>query len=178
MNPLFSLKEMGFEIPWKLIKIGLYGYEEIPSTLSYEEMMDYLDTQLSEITPQTDSIVALICAKDCKDEFDKILNKYADQDYSDIVIQKRKWRAYLLKKLLGDISQLECLTGLLELMNFWVSMGIPDRCPQTFPEKNNQKSIQKYFTESNFRFMIMKNNKWLHNEISGIIEAEQEKERS
>ena len=104
---------MGFEIPWKLIKIGLYGYEEIPSTLSYEEMMDYLDTQLSEITPQTDSIVALICAKDCKDEFDKILNKYADQDYSDIVIQKRKWRAYLLKKLLGDISQLECLTGIL-----------------------------------------------------------------
>lgn len=171
MNKLESLKNMGFKISWKLIGIGIYGYDEIPILLTRDDILDYLNSMLTSINEQTDSIISLVCEENDPVEFDRILRKLVNDDSSNTTIQKRKWRAYLLRDLLDHISK-DSLQGLLELMEFWISMGTTDNCPQTFPESNNSESIQEYFTKSSYDFLVDRNNAWLNEEILSIIKLD------
>lgn len=160
---------MGFKISWKLIIIGLFGDDEIPPSITHSDVVEYLDSLLIDINEQTDNIITLICEKDNSAEFDSVLKKLASEDTSDIAIQNRKWRACLLKILIENISK-DCLQGLLELMEFWVSMGIPTDCPQTFP--SNKKSVQDYFTQASYEFNVNNNQEWLNEEILSIVNLE------
>ena len=171
MNKLCVLKNLGFKISWNLIAIGLYGNGEIPPLITHLDVVDYLDSLLTDINEQTDNIIALICEKEDRTNFDRLLKKLASEDNSNIVVQKRKWRAYLLKILTDNINE-DGLQGLLELMEFWVSMGKPDNCPQTFPNSDNKKSIQEYFTQASYEFNLNKNREWLNEEIQSIAKLE------
>lgn len=161
---------MGFKISWNLIAIGLYGNDEIPPSITHRDVVDYLDSLLTDIDEQTDNIIALICEKEDYTKFDVLLKKLANEDNSNIAVEKRKWRAYLLKNLIDNINE-DCLQGLLELMDFWVSMGNPDDCPQTFPSSDN-KSVQDYFTQASYEFNLNKNREWLSEEIQSIVKLE------
>ncbi len=171
MNKLLVLKKMGFKISWNLIVIGLYGHDEIPPLITRLDIVNYLDSMLTDVDEQTDNMIALICEKDDNTKFDKLLEEFASRDNSNIDIQKRKWRAYLLKNLIDNISE-DSLQGLLELMDFWVSMGIQPNCPQAFPNSNNKKSIQEYFTQASYEFYLNKNREWLDEEIQNVIKLE------
>lgn len=161
---------MGFKISWNLIAIGLYGNDEIPPSITHRDVVDYLDSLLTDIDEQTDNIIALICEKEDYTKFDVLLKKLANEDNSNIAVEKRKWRAYLLKNLIDNINE-DCLQGLLELMDFWVSMGNPYDCPQTFPSSDN-KSVQDYFTQASYEFNLNKNREWLSEEIQSIVKLE------
>ena len=171
MNKLCFLKNLGFKIPWKLITIGLYGNGEIPPLVTHIEVVDYLDGLLTDIDEQTDNIVALICEKDDREKFDKLIKELASEDNSNIVVQKRKWRVYMLKTIVDNINE-DSLQGMLELMEFWVSIGKIDNCPQTFPNSDNKKSIQEYFTQASYEFNLNKNREWLNEEIQSIIKLD------
>lgn len=168
MSKLLLLKSMGFYISWKTIYIGLYGYEEIPASLTREEVLDFLDGLLTSTNKHTDNIISLICEKDDCVMFDRLLKKLACNDCSNIAIEKRKWRSFLLKELLDNISN-DYLQGLLELMEFWISMGEPENCPQPFPNNNDIESVQNYFTDLSYSFLVKKNYAWLTEEVSTII---------
>lgn len=162
---------MGFKLSWNLIAIGLYGYEEIPVSLNYDDVFDYLDDLLVNTNEQIDTIIALVCEKEEVEKFDRLLKELASKDNSNIMIQKRKWRACLLKILINNISQ-DVLQGLLELMEFWISMGKPYDCPLSFPSDGSKESVQDYFTKSSYDFNLNKNIKWLNEEISTIVNAD------
>ena len=171
MNKLCALKIMGFKISWNLIYIGLFGNGEIPPLLTHDETEEHLDALLTDNNEQTNDVIALICAKDTPEKFNSILRELADKEASDTVIQKRKWRAYLLKDLLDNISK-DCLQGLLELMEFWVTMGTPYDCPQTFPINNDIKVVQEYFSQASYEFNVNSNRVWLNEEILSIVKLE------
>lgn len=171
MNKLIILQNLGFKITWKLIYIGLFGLYKIPSILTRDEVFDYLDGLLINIDEQSDNIITLICEKDNTRVADKLFKKYADNDKSNSTLQMRKWRAYLLKTLLDNISH-DYLQGLLELIEFWISMGKPEDCPHVFPKSKDDKLIHDYFTPSMYTFLINRNRVWLIEEIERIIELE------
>ena len=162
---------MGFKISWKLIAVGLFGNDEIPPSITRFDVVEYLDSLLTSINEQTDDIIRLVCEKDDSVKFDHILRELAREDASDIVIQKRKWRACLLKGLIDNINE-DCLQGLLELMEFWVSMGKSADCPQFFPSSDNKNAGQDYFTQASYEFNLNKNRQWLDEEILSIIKSE------
>ena len=168
MNKLCFLKSLGFKISWNLIAIGLYGNGEIQPSITHLDVVDYLDGLLTDIDEQTDDIIALICETEDDTKFDRLLKEFASKDDSNIAIQKRKWRACLLKDLIDNINE-DSLQGLLELMEFWLSMGKPDDCPQTFPNSDDKKSIQEYFTKESYVFNLNKNREWLNEEIQSIV---------
>lgn len=171
MNKLNVLKEMGFKISWNLIVIGLYGNGKIPPLITRLDVVNYLDSLLTGVDEQTNNIIALICEKEDCAKFDRLLEDLASKDNSNIDIQKRKWRVCLLKVLIDNIAE-DWMQGLLELMEFWISMGKPDDCPQTFPNSDNKKSIQDYFTPASYEFNLSKNREWIKKEIQCIIELE------
>ena len=173
MNKLDVLKNMGFKISWKLISFGLFGNAEIPPTLTRREIIDYLTDSLTVVGKRTDDIVSLICEENDPVKFDARLRQLASRDTTDTTIQKRKWRAYLLKRTLDNISE-DYLQRLLELMEFWMSMGRPDDCPLIFPDNVDKESVQSYFTQKTSEFNVLKNKRWLKEEIDSIISAERE----
>ena len=162
---------MGFKISWKLIVIGLYGKGEIPPLITRFDVVDYFDGLLNDIDEQTDNIIALICEKEDSKNFDRLLEELANKDDSSIAVQKRKWRVCLLKNILDNVKE-DCLQGLLELMEFWVSMGEPKDCPQTFPNGDDKKSIQEFFTPESYEVYLNKNREWINQEIKCIVMLE------
>ena len=168
MNKLHILESLGFKITWRLLQIGVKGYCEIPPVLTRNEILEYLGDLLNNIDSQTDYVISLICEENPL-EFNKMLEKYAENDWCDINIQKRKWRAYLLKTLLDNLSR-DPLQGLLELMEFWLTMGKPDYCPHTFP--TNVTIKKDYFTEATYNLLVKKKRDWLNEEIAEIIGSE------
>ncbi len=171
MNKLYVLKNMGFKISWKLINIGLLGDGEIPPSITHSDVVEYLDSLLTDINEQTDDIITLICEKDNSMKFDSVLKRLTYEDDADIAIQKRKWRACLLKILIDNINK-DCLQGLLELMEFWISMGKPNDCPQVFPVSEYKESVQEYFTQASYEFNVNKNREWLNEEILSIVKLD------
>ena len=171
MNSLIYLENIGFKVCWKLIKIGLCGDGHIPIVLTYDEILDYLDDLLSNNTIQTEHIIALICEKDNTEKFNQILWEFAFEENTNITLQKRKWIAYLLNKTLDALSK-DCLQGMLELTEFWVTVGNLKVCPMTFPEKNNSQSINEFFSRSSYEINLEKNQKWLNKEIDEIVALE------
>lgn len=171
MNKLFDLKKMGFKISWNLIAMGVYGNDEIPPTITHIDVIDYLDSLLIDINEQTDNIISLVCEKDDCVKFDRLLKKLADEDSANIAVQKRKWRACLLKNLIDNISK-DYLQGLLEFLTFWASMGMPNDCPQKIPSENDEKEIQEYFTKESYKLILDENRMWLNYEIKNIIELD------
>lgn len=171
MNKLCVFKNLGLEISWNLIAIGLYGDGEISPSITRLDVVDYLEGLLGGIDETTDNIIALICEKEDPIKFDRLLKELANKDDSNIDIQKRKWRACLLKILMDNISE-DSVQGLLELIEFWISMGNPDNCPLIFPNSDNKKSIQEYFTQASYEFNLNKNREWLNEEIRSIVKLE------
>lgn len=173
MNKLNEFIKIGFQVTWKVMDIGLFGAQNIPTQLSRIELFEYLDQLLVSENEQTDNVIALICEQDDVIKADRLLHTLAENDGSNFLIQLRKWRAYLLNHLLINISK-DCLQGLIELMDFWTLVGISDDCPHVFPEKNKSLSVQKYFTDSTYNKLIDINRNWLKGEIAKIIEFEKD----
>ena len=55
-----------------------------------------------------------------------------------------------------------------------MSMGRPDDCPLIFPDNVDKESVQSYFTQKTSEFNVLKNKRWLKEEIASIISAERE----
>lgn len=172
INKLYVLKNMGFKISWKLIEMGLLGIDEIPPSIVHLDVVEYLDGLLTGINGQTDDIITLICERDDSTRFNILLKELASKDSADVVVQKRKWRACLLKSLIDNIDG-DCLQGLLELMEFWVSMGRPSDCPQTFPSSDKKELVQEYFTQASYESNLSRNREWLDKEILSIVKLEE-----
>lgn len=165
MNKLIKMSYLGLKVTWKVITIGLYGAEYISPQISKDDILEYLNKLLVFEDSEADDIILLICEDKNSPEFDKILNSLANNENSDFSLQLRKWRAYLLNELLNNLSQ-NCLQGLLELTEFWVSFGIPKDCPHVIQGYNNNLSSDEYYIQPMYNRLKKKNQKWLDNEIS------------
>lgn len=168
MNVLNILENMGFKITWKLISLGLYGFEGVPVFLSRNELFVYLNDCLGRNVTQIDNIIYLLCEKEDNFKIDQLLSSLATEDGSIETVQLRKWKAYILKDLLNSYNQ-DYFQCMLELLEFWTSVGDMEKCPFDFPDKN---SVQNYFTQAQYQIILEKNLAWLNNEVQSIIELE------
>lgn len=169
MKVLSSLENIGFKITWKLVKIGLCGFGGNAPLLSYDEIIEFLIDCIGRNGSQTEKIIDLICENNDK-KIEYLLNMYSAMDTSIESIQLRKWKAYLLKNVL-DAHSYDYFQDLLALMEFWTSKVCPEECPREFPD-NTEKSLQNYFTESNYRVLQSNCLEWLNNEIMQIRQLE------
>ena len=133
-----------------------------------DEVINYIIDSLTEKNEENENIIMLISEKDDNVKFRRILKEYVKEENKDKKIQIRKWKSFLLWELLSDIN-VDTLQALLQLIEFWVTMGKTDESPMFFPNENDEKSIQKYFTDSTKDLLVKKNYDWLQQEIAKII---------
>ena len=60
-----------------MIYIGLNGCGEIPKSIARGDIIDFLSESLTEINPETDKTIELICNEDDDEQFNKLIKKYA-----------------------------------------------------------------------------------------------------
>ena len=171
MNPLEKIDKMGLPITWKLIEIGLQGSRKIPKVLICSDVIDYLDYSLVHICPQIDKIIKLLCYREDQIKVNELIREHAEQETTNWSLQQRKWRVYLLQSCLEFLPD-DCLQGLMELMEFWISMGNPKDSPLDLPTGTGILESQCYFTPSIYQMQLNKNRIWLDQEITAIQKAE------
>lgn len=173
-NKLFCMEELGFNVTWKLILIGLHGAQYIPAQITYDDVFEYLNEYLCrENVANVDSIISVINADSDYSKADKIIEALSEHDKADFLLQLRKWRVYLLQSLL-DNSDKDYMQGLLELMEFWVTlMGAPEDCPIELPSNTDTLILNDYFTEDKYNALIKENKAWIGKEKKTIIEEEE-----
>ena len=173
MNPLKVLEALNLRITWKLIYIGLYGDKKIPVVLAYDDLFNYLYERLDCVSDETDRIVASICEKDSPTHVRSLLQDYCRKENSDISLQLRKWRVYLLKMVLEN-NIADPLQGLLEMIQFWRTIGeVANADPFVFPD-NNSVSNGIYFSQSNYESLKRNCKIWMNQEINYIVLSEQQ----
>jgi len=176
VNAIQELKAMGFKINWMLLKIGYEGDEFLPQFLSMDSVYQYAKEQLIEgIDSNEELVVRLII--DVEDEsgddynFLRALERLIATECANQSVQKRKWRAYLVKRELSTIPD-DYLNGLLALTSLWISLGLPDDCPHIIQGRNNLYTPRKYYTQKVFDVLLEKNKQWLKDEIEYIKSLE------
>ena len=62
---------------------------QFPVSLTYDDVLNYLDSLLTDIDEQTDNIIALVCEKEDSTKFDMLLKELANKDKSNIAVEKQ-----------------------------------------------------------------------------------------
>ena len=166
---LKSMELMGFHISWKLIRMGLKGWNSVLPILDRKDVIDYLYDILDCLDDRTEDAIALICEKDDPEGFDQLLDEMAEKDNSDFELQQKKWQICLLYQVLNSMKK-DILYGLLELMEFWASMGFPEDAPRSFPSP--EETNDAFFTEESKNRIVNENRKWADAQRKKIIQME------
>ena len=166
MNKLIEIQNMGFRVSWKLIEIGLCGYSYIAQQLSKDDVYEYCNERLLQEDEETDNCIKLICQVD-NDGFTKTLHDLARNENSNVQLQLRKWRAFLLAETLESVGE-DYFQGLLELTEFWASVDFPSDSPHLY----QTESTQEYYTQAMYDTLAEKNQLWVKDEIELIISQE------
>lgn len=169
MNKINKIIQMGLKITWRVLAIGLFGESYIAPQISRDDVFEYLDSLLTVETLETNKIIELICERDNSTKSDKMVCCYAEMENTDLETQLRKWRVYLLQQILDNANR-DFMQVLLDLTEFWVSVGMPDDSPHEYPNKNNVS--KDYFTEKTFIRVKAKSENWVLNEMQKINSLE------
>lgn len=171
-----ELKTMGFSINWTLLKIGYEGDEFLPQLLSMDSVYQYAKERLIEGADLDEDLVVRLII-DVEDgngddyEFLRTLESLVEIECVSQLVQKRKWRAYLVEKGLSTLPN-DYLNGLLDLASLWVSLGLPDDCPHIIQGRDNQYTPEAYYTQKTFNVLLEKNKQWLKDEVENIKSLE------
>lgn len=176
-NHLRQLEEFGFNINWSVIKIGYFGNEFISPLLTVHDICSFVIKQLEfadSVEFNNDLAIQLLCAENDEYEFKEILNQLSKNEKVCMEMQLQKWIVLLLFKQLQNLSE-DYTEGLIQLTEFWISIGLPDNCPHIIQGSNNSLSPNEYYTQAMYTALKKRNQQWLNNEISHIIATENNK---
>lgn len=171
MCKLDEIKEMNFKITWKLIKIGYTGYKFMQPQINKQEICEYAYSLLEKMECNYEYIAQLIGEKENDYEFNQILDKLSKLDSSDIELQYQKWIIYLTKKLIESLDHNE-LENLLNITEFWISLGQPDNSPHIFQAVGNKITPEAYYTKEMYDLVLHRHLEWIGKETQKIIQLE------
>src|SRR4051812_49430317 len=118
MSCLSDLKDMGLQVNWRTLLIGLEGPGKHPPLLGLEEVRAFADEQLTDSTVQSEGAVAVaIASDDDPEEIRAVVRELALEEKSEPTRELRKWRLALLKRAMTELPQ-DPLYGLLALTEF------------------------------------------------------------
>jgi hypothetical protein len=174
MNVIEELKLLKFQINWTLLCIGYRGASSVPILLNEQDISCYALEILESLDEGYELIAQLISTGNDDYEFNEILDELIKSENVDFDLQVRKWRVLLLNRQIKRLPK-DCFEGLISLTELWVSLGLPDDCPNIIQGRNNSYSPKEYYTQSMFELVLKNNMKWLKMEISIIISLETKK---
>lgn len=159
------------KVNWKYIYIGYIGYKEITPQLSKEDIVQYGDYLLEKENYCNDLISQLVGCSQDNYEFNIILERLQKREKESLELQMRKWIVCLANEMLNKLPN-DYTEGLLELNEFWISLGQPKNCPHIYQSVQNNITPQEYYTQKMFNRIIKEHREWVKMEIDDIKRIE------
>lgn len=171
MNKLEKIKEIGFKITWKFIKIGYFGYKFVQKQITKQELCEYSYSLLEKKEFNYNEIAQLTNIKLEDYELNQIFDKLIKFDNSNIELQYQKWVIFLTKEMIENLNG-NYFENLLTITEFWLSLGQPKNSPHIFQAVGNQITPQEYYTEEIYNLILHRHKEWINKEIQRIIQLE------
>lgn len=168
MNKLKELENMNFKITWKLINIGLFGYELINSQITKKDIYDYEEELLANNSFKFNDVVLLTDKSLSDTEFRELIYKFSKNEKTEMEFESEKWIVYLTKKMLDTLNKKDYFNSLLEISEFWISLGQPKNSPHIFQAVNNNITPKEYYTKEMFEKVLYIHEKWIKKEVKQI----------
>lgn len=162
---------ISLKVNWKYIYIGYKGYKEITPQLSKEEIIQYGVYLLEDKDCHNDLISQLVSYSQDSYEFYIILEHLQKLEKESLELQVRKWIVCLTNEMLNKLPN-DYTEGLLELNEFWISLGQPRNCPHIYQSVQNNITPQEYYTPEMFNKIIEKHKEWIKKEVDDIKKIE------
>lgn len=169
MIKLTDFKKYGFHITWKLIYIGFRGNEIFKYNLNAKDVINYAIEQI-ENNIDDDLVYELACMYETEiEEIEKILENLSLREQTVFNLEFRKWRVIYIVNTINNINKTNYISGLIELGNLWEKLGYPEDIPHIIQGRFNMITPEEYYTEDNYKFLLMKHEKWIVSEIKFIL---------
>lgn len=173
MNKLQILKNMGFHISWLLVKIGYCGEKNIYPQLTKNEVADFASMMIETARKEDyEPLSMLIVGSESEREFIEAINSLSKGEITNLEIEYKKWRVFLVKQTLDKID-IDYTSGLLQLTELWISLGLPNDSPHIIQGRNNSMTPQEYYTKETFENILLRHKKWIAKEIQKICSEEE-----
>ena len=167
MIDLDEFRNLGLNITWTLIDIGLKGDKTFYNELTPKDILHYAASVLEQdVYPQAVGELAGTPENDI-DEIDRYVKILASQEGIDRDKEFQKWvvcyvNHHIQKKHDNPID------GLMELGDIWLKLGMPNHCPHIFQGVNNNISPKEYYTLQNYENMLQRHTDWIKNELFNL----------
>lgn len=172
MNKLQLLKNMGFRINWSLVRIGYCGEKNIPPQLTKNEVVDFASLILETARKEDyEPLAVLITGSKNKSEFIEALDTLSKSEITCSALEYKKWRVFLVKQTLEKIDT-DYTSGLLQLTELWISLGLPNDSPHIVQGRNNSITPQEYYSKKTFDNIVIRHREWVEKEINNICSEE------
>jgi hypothetical protein len=166
MNYFKRLEADGL-VDWCVLYIGFKGmpsHGRLPESEIKAYAYRYLETaDASKI--ESELIIELMIA-DGAEEVCVVLQKLARHSHCDESISFRRWRYVALEELLKTVGQ-DPVYGLIELTEFWLNWGM-NNSPHLIQGVDNDIPPLKYYTEENFKDILLIHIDWMKFELKEI----------
>lgn len=161
-----KMQNSGSPLNWTTVLVGWQGPGKFPRQLSASEVASYA-ARMIELSPEQPEEVFQLASTSAgeDDEIYRLIKKLSAQEDSDINIEARKWRFFLLKEAMKELGS-DPIYGLLHLSEFWGKFDYPPDSPHEIQGRNNQYSPEAFYTDENFRRIIVSHQKWLNDEAA------------
>lgn len=103
------------------------------------------------------------------EEIEKILENLSLREQTVFNLEFRKWRVIYIVNTINNINKTNYISGLIELGNLWEKLGYPEDIPHIIQGRFNMITPEEYYTEDNYKFLLMKHEKWIVSEIKFIL---------
>lgn len=168
MNKLKELENMNFKITWKLINIGLFGNELIKSQITKKDIYDFEEELLANNSFNFNDVVLLTDKSLSDTEFRELIYKFSKNEKTEMKFESEKWIVYLTKKMLDTLNKKDYFNSLLEISDFWISLGQPKNSPHIFQAVNNNITPKEYYTKEMFEKVLYMHENWIKKEVKQI----------
>lgn len=162
MIKLEDIKELGLTITWRLLYKGICEEQ-----LETEDVIKYAIEKLEE-GDDSDEVCELVGTYvDEQDEILKLLCELSERESTQDDFENRKIRAVIVSNALKTKND-NCINGLMDLTDLWISLGYPSDSPHIIQGKCNNITPTEYYTMENYNFLYMKNMEWLRKELEWL----------
>lgn len=169
INDMFHHMSELCVVDWGVILLGCKGLPV--GTLSPEHVSDFACKQLDAVDSNEKSFILLtdlaLCASITHDIIDCV-DKLCEQENIDLAFSKIKWTIFALNSFLESVPQ-DCLYGILSLNEFWNDWGTIFGCPNVVQGVNNDATPVEFYSESNFKTILLQHRKWVAQEINHLM---------
>lgn len=169
MSILEQMVVAGLPVTWTTVYLGWHGFGNYSRLVALREVSAYATARLTESEEQPPEAAWLAGALAAEErEVVHWLHALASPDPDTQELELRKWRLFLLERLLSDPDP-DPVCGLIQLTEFWERFDYPQDSPHSVQGRDTAASPPCYYTQQTYSEALSTHRQWARREREALL---------